>query len=123
MVVGHTIADDIHREWRVALRDFSFITILIRAGLSLNPKGLMLMKSVVIRLALCPGQLSTTTTTTIDRFKKFARLGTSLLISDAIILISATIRGKRTSDDLAKSIYRFQGTVQLADCSIGRKCN
>ena len=43
----------------------------------------------------------------IDRFKKFARLGTSLLISDAIISISATMRGKRTSDDLAKSIYRF----------------
>ena len=55
---GHTIADDIQREWRVALRDFSFITILIRAGLSLNPKGLMLMKSVVIRLALCPGVLA-----------------------------------------------------------------
>lgn len=54
----HTIADDIQREWRVALRDFSFITILIRAGLSLNPKGLMLMKSVVIRLALCPGVLA-----------------------------------------------------------------
>ncbi len=55
---SHPIADDINREWRVALRDFSFITILIRAGLSLNPKGLMLMKSVVIRLALCPGVLA-----------------------------------------------------------------
>ena len=44
----------------------------------------------------------------IDCFKKFARLGTSLLISDVIISISATMRGKRTSDDLAKSIYRFK---------------
>ncbi|XP_063727151.1 sodium/hydrogen exchanger 9B2-like [Symsagittifera roscoffensis] len=52
------LADDIDRDYRVALRDFSFITILIRAGLSLNPKGLMLMKSVVIRLALCPGVLA-----------------------------------------------------------------
>ena len=105
----------------MALRDFSFITILIRAGLSLNPKGLMLMKSVVIRLALCPGQLSTTTTTTIDRFKKFARLGTSLLISDAIILISATMPGKRTSDDLAKSIYRFQdANPDYANSAIAR---
>ena len=43
----------------------------------------------------------------IDRFKKFARLGTSLLISDAITSISATMRGKHTSDDLAKSTYRF----------------
>ena len=40
------------------------------------------------------------TIVSIDRFKKFARLGTSLLISDAIISISATMRGKRTSDDL-----------------------
>ncbi|XP_075263714.1 sodium/hydrogen exchanger 9B2-like [Convolutriloba macropyga] len=52
------IAEYIAREYRVALRDFSFITILIRAGLSLNPKGLLLMKSVVIRLALCPGVLA-----------------------------------------------------------------
>ena len=44
----------------------------------------------------------------IDRFKKFTRLGTSLLISDAIISISATMRGKRTSDDLAKWIYQFK---------------
>ena len=44
----------------------------------------------------------------IDRFEKFARLGTSLLISDAIISISATMRGKRTSDDLEKSMYRFE---------------
>ena len=44
----------------------------------------------------------------IDRFKKFARLGTILAISDAIASISATMRGKRTSDDLAKSIYRFK---------------
>ena len=44
----------------------------------------------------------------IDRFKKFARLGTRLLISDAIISISATMRSKHTPDDLAKSIYRFK---------------
>ena len=46
----------------------------------------------------------------IDRFKTFARLGTSLSISDAITSISATMRGKRTSDDLAKLIYRFKDT-------------
>ena len=40
-------------------------------------------------------------------FRSFQK-GTSLLISDAIISISATMRGKRTSDDLAKSIYRFK---------------
>ena len=45
---------------------------------------------------------------TIDCFKKFARLGTSLLFSDAITSISAIMRGKRTSDDLAKWIYRFK---------------
>ena len=44
----------------------------------------------------------------INRFKKFARLGTSLLINDAIISISATMRGKHTSEYLAKSIYRFK---------------
>ena len=49
-----------------------------------------------------------TSKTTIDRFKKHARLGTSLLISGGIISIPATMRGKRTSDDLAKSIYRFK---------------
>ena len=48
------------------------------------------------------------TSQTIDRCKKLARLGTSLLTNDAIISISATMRGKRTSDDLAKSIYRFK---------------
>ena len=53
--------------------------------------------------------LHTQYNTTIDRrFKKFARLRTSLSISYAIISISATIRGKRTSDDLAKLIYRFK---------------
>ena len=46
--------------------------------------------------------------TYIDCFKKFARIGTSPLISDAIRSISTTMRGKRTSDDLAKSIYRFK---------------
>ena len=44
----------------------------------------------------------------IDRFKKFARLGTSLLIGDAITSSSAAMRDKRTSDGLAKSIYRFK---------------
>ena len=57
----------------------------------------------------------------IDRFKKFARLGTSLLISDAIIPISATMRGKRTSDDLAKSIYRFKdANPDYANSAIAR---
>ena len=57
----------------------------------------------------------------IDRFKKFARLGTSLLISDAIISISATMRGKRTSDDLAKSIYRFKdANPDYANSAIAR---
>ena len=46
--------------------------------------------------------------TSIDRFKMFARLGTSLLNSDAIRSISATMRGKGTSDDLVKSIYHFK---------------
>ena len=43
-----------------------------------------------------------------DRFKKFARLCSSFLISDAIISIFATMRGKRTSHDLVKSTYRFK---------------
>ena len=56
-----------------------------------------------------------------DRFKKFARLGTSLLISDAIISISATMRGKRTSDDLAKSICRFKdANPDYANSAIAR---
>ena len=37
-----------------------------------------------------------------DHFKKFARLGTSLLISDATKSISATMRGKRISGDREK---------------------
>ena len=45
---------------------------------------------------------------TIDRFKKFARLGTSLLASDAIGSISTTTLGKRASDALAKLIYHFK---------------
>ena len=58
---------------------------------------------------------------TIDRFKKFARLGTSLSISDAIIWISATMRGKRTSDDLAKSIYRCKdANPDYANSAIAR---
>ena len=57
----------------------------------------------------------------VDRFKTFARLGTSLLISDAIISISATMRGKRTSDDLAKSIYRFKdANPDYANSAIAR---
>ena len=44
----------------------------------------------------------------IDRFKKVARLGTSLLISHAITSISATMRGKCASDDFSKWIYRFK---------------
>ena len=57
----------------------------------------------------------------IDHFKKFARLGTSLFISDAIISISATMRGKRTSDDLAKSIYRFKdANPDYANSAIAR---
>ena len=51
----------------------------------------------------------------------FARLGTSLLISDAIISISATMRGKRTSDDLAKSTYRFKdANPDYANSAIAR---
>ena len=54
-----------------------------------------------------------------DRFKKFARLGTSLLISDAITSISATC--KHTSDDLAKSIYRFKdANPDYANSAIAR---
>ena len=46
---------------------------------------------------------------------------TSLLISDAIISISATMRGKRTSDDLAKSIYRFKdANPDYANSAIAR---
>ena len=57
----------------------------------------------------------------IDRFKKFARLGTSLSISDAITSISATMRDKRTSDDLAKSIYRFKNAnPDYANSAIAR---
>ena len=57
----------------------------------------------------------------IDRFKKFARLSTSLLISDAMISISATMRGKRTSDDLAKLIYHFKdANPDYANSSIAR---
>ena len=57
----------------------------------------------------------------IDGFKKFARLGTSLLISDAFISISATMRGKRTPDDLAKLIYRFKdANPNYANSAIAR---
>ena len=57
----------------------------------------------------------------IDRFKKFARLGTSLLISDVMISISATMRGNRTSDDLTKSIYRFKdATPDYVNSAIAR---
>ena len=49
----------------------------------------------------------------INRFKKFARLGFSILISDAVTSISATMRGKRASDDLAKSIYRLKMQTRL----------
>ena len=57
----------------------------------------------------------------IDRFKKFARLGTSLLISDAITSISATMQGKHTSDDFAKSIYRFKdANAEYANSAIAR---
>ena len=57
----------------------------------------------------------------IDRFKKFARLGTSLLIGDAITSISATMRGKRTSGDLAKSIYLFRdANPDYANSAIAR---
>ena len=57
----------------------------------------------------------------IDRFKNFARLGTILLISDAIISISATMRGKRTSDDLEKLIYRFKdANPEYANSAIAR---
>ena len=57
----------------------------------------------------------------IDRFKKFARLGTNLLIIDAIISISATMRGKRTSDDLVKSIYHFKDAKpDFANSAIAR---
>ena len=44
----------------------------------------------------------------IDRFKKFAKLRTSLLVSDAIASISTTTRDKRASGALAKLIYRFK---------------
>ena len=58
---------------------------------------------------------------TIDRFKKFAILGTSLLISDAIASISVTMRGKRASNDLANSIYRLKDAnpllCKLSNCS------
>ena len=46
--------------------------------------------------------------TFVDRFKSFARLGRSLFIADDITSISATMRGKRASDDLAKSTYPFK---------------
>ena len=59
--------------------------------------------------------------TAIEHFKKFARLGTSLLISDAITSISATMRGKRTSDDVAKSIYCFRdANPDYANSAIAR---
>ena len=58
---------------------------------------------------------------TIDRFKMFARLGTSLLISDVITSISATMRGKRLYDDLAKSINRSKNAnTDYATLAIAR---
>ena len=55
--------------------------------------------------------------TTIDCFKKFTRLGTSLLITS----ISATMRVKRAPDDLAKSIYRFKdANMDYANSTIAR---
>ena len=57
----------------------------------------------------------------IDRFKKFARLGTSLLASDAIASICATTRGKRASDALAKLIYHFKdANPDYANSAIAR---
>ena len=52
-----------------------------------------------------------------DRFEKFARVGTSLLISDAIISISATMRGKRTSDDLANPDYANSAFARIFSIS------
>ena len=46
-----------------------------------------------------------------------ARLGTSLLAIDAIASISATTRGKRASDALAKLIYHFKDTNPLYENS------
>ena len=55
----------------------------------------------------------------IDRSEKFAR-GTILLISDAISIF-ATMRGKHTSDDLAKSIYRLKdANSDYANSAIAR---
>ncbi|XP_063713535.1 sodium/hydrogen exchanger 9B2-like [Symsagittifera roscoffensis] len=52
------LIEDVEPYWKEVLRDISFITILIRAGLSLNPKGVLEMKSVVVRLAACPGVIT-----------------------------------------------------------------
>ena len=60
-------------------------------------------------------------TSCIDHFKTFARLGTSLLISDATISISATMQGKRISDDLGKLVYRFKdANPDYANSAIAR---
>ena len=52
-----------------------------------------------------------------DVYRSFQKvretLGTSLLISDAITSNSAIMRDKRTSDDLAKSIYRFKDETRI----------
>ena len=53
----------------------------------------------------------------LDRFKKFARLGNSLLISDVIISISATMRSERTSDDLANPDYANSAIARIFSIS------
>ncbi|XP_075266373.1 sodium/hydrogen exchanger 9B2-like [Convolutriloba macropyga] len=49
------LIEEVEPYWKEVLRDVAFITILIRAGLSLNPKGVLEMSGVVVRLAFCPG--------------------------------------------------------------------
>ena len=63
---------------------------------------------LIVTTFCLPSSFHRKVSTHIDRFKKFARLGTSLLASDAIASISATMRGKRASDALAKLIYHFK---------------
>ena len=52
------ITEELDSHLKEILRDISFITILIRAGLSLNPKGVLAMRSVVVRLAFLPGVIT-----------------------------------------------------------------
>ncbi|KAL7641363.1 UNVERIFIED_CONTAM: hypothetical protein RMT77_008502 [Armadillidium vulgare] len=56
-----TIGKSISTEWSSSLRSMALVVILIRAGLGLDPVALKKLSYVVLRLAVCPCLVETTT--------------------------------------------------------------